>query len=157
MRYFPKKFRLAITFLFDFDHVYKEKTQNFFARDYPFPDLAPPLGTFWLRPCTHIQYTYVHEVEMILEQFFLCKELEGKTTGKYVFATMDGYLQSHDLSWSNCVGICTDGALSMRGPVKGFVTLAKNVNDDIITTHCFFAPGSFGGKNTSSRAEKCFG
>ena len=54
-----------------------------------------------------------------------------------MFATMDGYLQSHDLSWSNCVGICTDGALSMRGPVKGFVTLAKNVNDDIITTHCF--------------------
>ena len=47
---FAKNFRLAslaLTFLlilFDFDHVYKEKTQNFFGQfpcDYPLSDFTP--------------------------------------------------------------------------------------------------------------------
>ena len=40
LRYFPENFRLAVTFflfLFDFD-----QTQNCFAHDFSFPDLAPP-------------------------------------------------------------------------------------------------------------------
>ena len=41
------------------------------------------------------------------------------------------------LTWEYCVGICTDGAPSMVGSIKGFVTLAKKANKQIITTHCF--------------------
>jgi hypothetical protein len=36
-----------------------------------------------------------------------------------------------------CVGICTDGAPSMVGSIKGFITLAKQININIIHTHCF--------------------
>jgi hypothetical protein len=36
-----------------------------------------------------------------------------------------------------CVGICTDGAPSMIGSIKGLVTLLKEKNPDVITTHCF--------------------
>ena len=50
---------------------------------------------------------------------------------------MSEYLNSEGLKWEYCVGICTDGAPSMVGSIKGFVTLAKTANNEIITTQCF--------------------
>ena len=50
---------------------------------------------------------------------------------------MNHYFSSVGLAWESCVGICTDGAPSMVGSIKGFVTLAKRANKDIISTHCF--------------------
>ena len=41
------------------------------------------------------------------------------------------------MSWQNCVGICTDGARSILGSLKGFTTLARKENENIIVTHCF--------------------
>ena len=41
------------------------------------------------------------------------------------------------MSWQNCIGICTDGAPSMLGSLKGFTTLARKENENIIVTHCF--------------------
>lgn len=72
----------------------------------------------------------------ITEQFLCCRELV-QTTGQDVFSTVSDYLQSVDLTWKSCVGICTDGAPSMVGTVKGFVSLVKKENPDLITTHCF--------------------
>ena len=52
LRHFPKNFRLGRSplrfwlLLFEFNHAYKQKTQNFFARDCPRCDLALPLKTF---------------------------------------------------------------------------------------------------------------
>lgn len=72
----------------------------------------------------------------IVEQFLCCKELQT-ATGQEVFNTVNKYLQNAGLSWASCVGVCTDGAPSMLGTVKGFVTLVKNENKHVITTHCF--------------------
>jgi hypothetical protein len=47
---------------------------------------------------------------------------------------MTAYLESLNLTWDLCVGICTDGAQSMTGCLKGFV---KEVNPDVVCTHCF--------------------
>ncbi len=41
------------------------------------------------------------------------------------------------MSWDHCVGIYTDGAPSMTGRLKGFVTRVKVKNPLIISTHCF--------------------
>jgi hypothetical protein len=54
-----------------------------------------------------------------------CKELPEMTKGQYIFSILSSYLESCGLSWSRCVGICTDGAPSMIGSIKGFVTLVK--------------------------------
>ena len=40
------------------------------------------------------------------------------------------------MSWPNCVGICTDGVPSMLGTVKGFTTLTRKKNENMIITHC---------------------
>lgn len=45
-----------------------------------------------------------------------------------------------------CVGICTDGAPSRVGSIKGFVTLAKTKNPNIISTHCFLHRESLASK-----------
>ncbi|XP_068206166.1 protein FAM200C-like [Palaemon carinicauda] len=59
------------------------------------------------------------------------------TTGEDIFASINSYLTQHGLSWNYCCGICTDGAPSMIGKYKGFITRALKENPSIIITHCF--------------------
>ncbi|XP_068208336.1 zinc finger BED domain-containing protein 5-like [Palaemon carinicauda] len=73
----------------------------------------------------------------IVEQFMFCKELQTTTTGEDIFASVNSYLTQHGLSWNYCCGICTDGAPSMIGKYKDFITRALKENPSIITTHCF--------------------
>jgi len=73
----------------------------------------------------------------ITENFFCCKELPETTKGQDVFNTMTAYLESLNLNWHLCVGICTDGAPPMTGCLKGFAALVKEVNPNVVCTHCF--------------------
>ena len=63
--------------------------------------------------------------ESIVEDFLCCKELPETNKGQNIFDDI------------NCVGICSDGAPSMTGCLKGFVFIAKKQNSNIIHTHCF--------------------
>ncbi len=73
----------------------------------------------------------------IMENFLCCKELPETTKGHNIFNILSSYLKSCDLSWNQCVGICTDGAPSMIGSVQGFISRVKEKNSEVITTHCF--------------------
>ena len=76
--------------------------------------------------------------DQIVNQFLCCKEMPGTTKGEDIFQILNNYLVKWDLSWKSCIGICTDGAPSMVGSLKGFTTLVKErQNPTIITTHCF--------------------
>ena len=57
-----------------------------------------------------------------------------RTTGKDIFKILGSFTKADNLLWSNCVGICTNGAPSMVGSIKGL--LAKKENKKIFT-HCF--------------------
>ncbi len=72
-----------------------------------------------------------------MENFFCCKELPETTKGQDIFNILSSYLESSDLSWNQCVGICTDGAPSMIGSVQGFVSRMKEKKPEITSTHCF--------------------
>jgi hypothetical protein len=65
----------------------------------------------------------------IQENCFCCK-------GSDIFNVLSSYLETKGLSWENCVGICTDGAPSMVGFIRGFTSRVKKENPDV-TTHCF--------------------
>jgi hypothetical protein len=72
----------------------------------------------------------------IQENFFRCKELPETCKGEDTFNVLSSYVKTKGLSWKNCVGICTDGAQSMVGSIRGFTSLVKEEKPDI-TTHCF--------------------
>lgn len=79
---------------------------------------------------------FIHN-NKISNQFFFYKELIKHTKGQDIFEIVNSYFKQSNISWKICVGICTDGAPSMVGSIKGFITLAKQININIIHTHCF--------------------
>jgi hypothetical protein len=74
----------------------------------------------------------------IMEDFCCFKELPETSKGQDIFNILSSYLESCGLSWSRRVGICTDGAPPPHNDQlnKGFVTLVKETNPNVITTHC---------------------
>ncbi|GFS84105.1 SCAN domain-containing protein 3 [Trichonephila clavipes] len=79
---------------------------------------------------------FIHEND-IINQFLCCRELPDFTTGKHIFQVISSYLEEIKVSWKSCIGICTDGAPAMTGHLKGFVAHVKELNEDILVTHCF--------------------
>ena len=69
----------------------------------------------------------------IVEDFLAAKNCQKQD----IFDVIISYLEHCELKWKNCVGICTDGASSMTGCLKGFVFIAQKQNSTIIHTHCF--------------------
>ncbi|GFT02645.1 SCAN domain-containing protein 3 [Trichonephila clavipes] len=79
---------------------------------------------------------FIHEND-IINQFLCCRELPDFTTGKHIFQVISSYLEEIKVSWKSCIGICTDGAPAMTGHLKGFVAHVKELNENILVTHCF--------------------
>ena len=71
----------------------------------------------------------------IVNQFLFYKEL-STTKGEDVFNVLNDYLSKWQISWKSCVGICTDGAPSMVGCMKGLTSFVKQ-NENVVVTHCF--------------------
>ncbi len=59
------------------------------------------------------------------------------TIGEDIFKVVNDYMKENNLSWNYCIGICTVGASSMIVSIIGSVNLAKKLNKNIITAHCF--------------------
>jgi hypothetical protein len=55
----------------------------------------------------------------ITQIFCCCKELPETTKRQDIFNILSSYLQSCGLSWNQCAEICTDGAPSTTGSIKG--------------------------------------
>lgn len=64
---------------------------------------------------------FSNDSEMV-EQFLFCKELI-ETKGEDIFKCVSGFFSQNGLMWKWCVAVCTDGAPSMTGNVRGFVAL----------------------------------
>lgn len=80
-----------------------------------------------------VRYYYNGSIE---EDMLLCKSLETNTTGEMIFKCIDDFMESRGIRWEKCVDVCSDGAKSMIGPVKGAVTRIKNVSKTCTSSHC---------------------
>nr|XP_055055877.1 zinc finger BED domain-containing protein 5-like [Misgurnus anguillicaudatus] len=74
--------------------------------------------------------------EHILEDILFTKELEGRASGEDIFKLLDTFFTEENLSWENCVSVCTDGAAAMTGHKNGVVARIQAVNPKIVATHC---------------------
>ena len=82
---------------------------------------------------------FIHfiDADNIVNQYLCCKEMPTTTKGEDIFHILNNYFEKWNLSWKSCVGVCTDGAPSMVGSIKGLASFVKQQHPNIITTHCF--------------------
>jgi hypothetical protein len=81
--------------------------------------------------------TFVNDGE-IHENFLCCKELPETSKGQDIFNVLSSYMETKGLSWKNCVGICTDGGISVVGSIISYASLAKKKKKKKKKSqHCF--------------------
>ncbi|XP_050012644.1 zinc finger MYM-type protein 6 [Alexandromys fortis] len=74
----------------------------------------------------------------VKEELLFCTEMSSLRTDLEVFELIDKYIDSRSLSWSHCVGFCTDGATSMTDRCSRLKSKIQEVTKNAVTfTHCF--------------------
>ena len=82
----------------------------------------------------YVRYVYNHDID---EDLLFCQPLHGRTTGMDIFQTVDDFFKEEGLLWTDCVGVCTDGAAAMTGHTAGFHARVRSASDTPVTfTHC---------------------
>ena len=83
----------------------------------------------------YVRYQGAQDLE---EDILFCQSLDTTTRGIDIFTKTNNFFQDKEnqLEWDNCVAVCSDGAPSMLGVHVGFVSYVKEVNPNIIITHC---------------------
>lgn len=96
-----------------------------------------------------IAFVRYRDISEINEHILFCKKLTGSTTGKDVFHVIDTFFSEHNLDWKSCIHVCTDGAASMTGRVKGLIAQIKKVNPDVQWNHCIIHREALASKRMS--------
>lgn len=81
----------------------------------------------------YVRYIFKNSIQ---EDVLFAKPLETYTTGAAIFNLINEYFEKHEINWSFCLGVCTDGAKSMTGTYSGLVARVKKINENIEWTHC---------------------
>ncbi|XP_043932352.1 zinc finger BED domain-containing protein 5-like [Protopterus annectens] len=89
------------------------------------------------------RYLKDNEVE---ENLLFC-HLSQRTRGEDIFNVIDCYFKEKEINWSNCCGLCTDGAKSMSGIYSGLHGLVMKVAPNISWSHCCIHRQSLACKN----------
>lgn len=72
----------------------------------------------------------------IQNHYLFCVELKTTTTGSDIFHAVNENIVSSGLDWNSCISVCTDGAPSMQGHKKGFISHVLNINQNVKIVHC---------------------
>ncbi|CAM5080638.1 unnamed protein product [Eretmochelys imbricata] len=72
----------------------------------------------------------------VKEELLFLKELTTTSKASDVMKIVSNFFEENGLSWEKLVGVCIDGAPAMLVSHSGFVTLVKEKNPAITTTHC---------------------
>jgi hypothetical protein len=65
-----------------------------------------------------------------------CLPLSERCTGTDIFKAVNDYFTAEDISWTNCVGIYTDGAEALTGQKKGFQAEIQQVGHHVNFIRC---------------------
>ena len=73
--------------------------------------------------------------EDVYEDMLCALYLPKNTTASELFKDLNEYFTGK-LSWSFCVGLCSDGAATMIGRLSGLTSRIKEVAPECEATHC---------------------
>jgi hypothetical protein len=74
--------------------------------------------------------------ENIQEEFMFYLPFSERCTGSDIFKAMNDYFTAEDISWANCVGICTDGVTALTEHKKGFPAKVQQIGPHVNFIHC---------------------
>ena len=70
-------------------------------------------------------------------EHYLCYVKVGvSATAQSMFDKLNEFIEEHDLDWTKCKSITTNGAAAMQGCTNGVVQKIKIVSPDCISNHC---------------------
>ena len=76
------------------------------------------------------------KVKNIVEHCLCCVKDGVSATAQSIFDKLHEFIVEHDLDWTKCKSVTTDGAAAMRGRKNGVVQKIKKVSPDCISDHC---------------------
>ncbi|GBP67854.1 Zinc finger BED domain-containing protein 5 [Eumeta japonica] len=80
-----------------------------------------------------VRYPYESSFE---EDMLMCSPLPTNTTGEEIFNKINILFEENNLSWNDCINICTDGVKAMTGKTAGAVSRIKNEAPNCSSSHC---------------------
>ncbi|GBP79554.1 Zinc finger BED domain-containing protein 5 [Eumeta japonica] len=80
-----------------------------------------------------VRYPYESSFE---EDMLMCSPLPTNTTGEEILNRMNIYFEENNLSWNDCINICTDGVKAMTSKTAGAVSRLKNKAPNCSSSHC---------------------
>ncbi|CAG4996788.1 unnamed protein product [Parnassius apollo] len=80
-----------------------------------------------------VRYPYERSFE---EDMLMCLPLPTNTTGEEIFNKINIFFKENNLSWNDCIDICTDGAKAMTSKTAGAVSGIKSKAPNCSSSHC---------------------
>ena len=78
---------------------------------------------------------FIKDNEVMQESLF-AKELETNTQGASIFTAVEQFFKEHDIPIKSIIACATNGALSLTGRHKGFLSYFKKAIPGVFTIHC---------------------
>ena len=72
----------------------------------------------------------------IVDHYLFCLPIGIDTTALSVFSKLDNYFSEHEVMWSKCKSVSTDGPRAMVGVRSRVVALIKQVAPEVVSIHC---------------------
>jgi hypothetical protein len=74
--------------------------------------------------------------ENIQEEIMFCLLLSERCTGSDIIKAVNDYFTAEDISWANCIGICTERAVALTEHKKGFQAEVQQISPHVNFIHC---------------------
>ena len=72
----------------------------------------------------------------LCQELLFARLLETDTKGESVYQTVEDYFQKKSIPLTNIISCATDGAPSMVGRHRGFLSYLKKAVPKVLTVHC---------------------
>ena len=76
------------------------------------------------------------EAKTTVEHYLCCVKVGVSATAQSMFDKLNEFIEEHDLDWTKCKSVATDGAAAMQDCTNGVVKKIKKVSPDCVSNHC---------------------
>ena len=92
--------------------------------------------------------------EKLVQELLFARQLKTDTKGESVFNVVENFFKEKNIPLSNILACATDGAPSMIGRHRGFISFLKKAVPGVLTVHCVIHRQHLVAKNLSGRLYK---